>query len=370
MKKIIHILVIPQMTGCQQITYDILTCLPSDTYDKYVMCSGPIPQNFKDIFEKNNITLIESKNLVREISFKDIYAFFELYSFFKKNRFDIVHTNSTKPGIIARIAAKLAGHKYVFHTVHGIAFHPFVSLPKRGIFYLLELFSCLFGDLNITVHKCYLKYYPKWLIKSKCIYNGVDFNKLEVKPNIRNTLCVAFFARLDEQKAPLIYIEIINKLINNYNLKNIRYLLAGTGELMPQCQQLIEEYSLSNHIEISGWISNKSVFLNQVDLLIQPSRWEAFGLNIVEAAHFCIPAITSKVEGLPEVVLDGKTGFTCDVNNIEQFSTRAAHLLKNPEILSAMGSNAKEYVNSNFSLELMTQNYINLYDSININRAL
>ncbi|SQH15825.1 Uncharacterised protein [Providencia heimbachae] len=52
MKKIIHILVIPQMTGCQQITYDILTSLPSDSYDKYVMCSGPIPQHFRDILKK------------------------------------------------------------------------------------------------------------------------------------------------------------------------------------------------------------------------------------------------------------------------------------------------------------------------------
>ncbi len=365
MKKIIHILVIPQMTGCQQITYDILTSLPSDSYDKYVMCSGPIPQNFRDIFEKNNITLIESKNLTREISLKDIYAFFELYFFFKKNKFDIVHTNSTKPGIIARVAAKLAGHKYVIHTVHGIAFHSFISMPKRVTFYFLELFSCLFGSLNITVNKYYLKYYPKWLIKSKCIYNGVNFDKLEVKPNKKSEPCVAFFARLDEQKAPLIYIEIINKLINDYNLKNVRYILAGTGELMPQCHQLIKEYSLSDYIEVSGWISNKSEFLNQIDLLIQPSRWEAFGLNIVEAAYFSIPTIASKVEGLPEVVIDGKTGFTCDVNNIEEFSKRAAYLLENPEILSTMGNNAKEYVNSNFGIQLMTQNYIDLYNNIN-----
>ncbi|OAT51425.1 glycosyltransferase [Providencia heimbachae ATCC 35613] len=232
------------------------------------------------------------------------------------------------------------------------------------------MFSCLFGNLNITVNKCYLKYYPKWLIKSKCIYNGVNFDQLEVKKNNKNKLCVAFFARLDEQKAPLIYIEIINKLINSYNLKNIRYLLAGTGDLMPQCQQLIKKYSLSSYIEISGWISDKSEFLNQVDLLVQPSRWEAFGLNIVEAAHFSIPAITSKVEGLPEVVLNGKTGFTCDVNNIEEFSKCAAYLLENPEILSIMGNNAREYVNNNFSLQLMTQNYINLYDNINENHTL
>ncbi|MCL0009297.1 glycosyltransferase [Providencia rettgeri] len=134
---------------------------------------------------------------------------------------------------------------------------------------------------------------------------------------------------------------------------------------MSQCHQLIKEYSLSDYIEVSGWISNKSEFLNQIDLLIQPSRWEAFGLNIVEAAYFSIPTIASKVEGLPEVVIDGKTGFTCDVNNIEEFSKRAAYLLENPEILSTMGNNAREYVNSNFGIQLMTQNYIDLYNNIN-----
>lgn len=364
MKKIIHILVAPQMAGSQQIAYDILTNLPSNTYDKYIMCSGPVPENFRNKFEKHGITIIESKYLTREISTKDIYSFFELLSFFRKNKFDIIHPHSTKPGIIARIAARLTGHKKIIHTVHGIAFHSFTPRLKRKLFYFLELFSCFFGSLNITVNKYYLQYYPNWIINSTCIYNGVDFSKLNVRKKESSKLCVAFFARLDDQKAPLNYIKIVNKLIHDYNMKNIRFLLAGTGELMPQCKELIDEYSLSNSIEVTGWINDKSEFFNQVDLLIQPSRWEAFGLNIIEAAHFAIPAITSTVEGLPEVVIDGKTGFTCKVDDIDEFSSKSAYLLKNRSILSALGENAKKNANNKFDINLMTENYIEVYENI------
>lgn len=353
------------MTGCQQITYDILKNLP-DNYDKYIMCSGPISAEFRQVFEKANISIIESKYLSRDISLKDVFALYELFVFFRKNKFDIIHTNSTKPGVIARIAAKVAGNENIIHTVHGIAFHSFISLPKRALFYCLELLSCMFGTMNVTVNKFYLKSYPKFIIKSLCIYNGVDFKGLDANIKIKNKkqVCVAFFARLDAQKAPLTYIEVVNKLVLHYKFENIRFVLAGDGELMPQCMKLIEKYSLTKNIEVLGWIKNKSDFFKEVDILVQPSHWEAFGLNIVEAAHFSIPAVTSNVEGLPEVIIDGKTGFTCCVDDIDEFAKKIALLINDPHLLLEMGKNARNHVHENFNIERMLNDYIRLYDSV------
>lgn len=364
MKKILHVVVKPQMAGSQQIAYDILRKLPSD-YDKYILCSGPIPDDFRKQFEQNHISIIELKNLNRDISKKDIIAFYELYRFFKKNRFDIIHTNATKPGILARIAARLAGNRNILHTVHGVAFHKFVSFPKRIVFYSLELFACLFGTLNITVNNNYLKYYPRYLTKTICIYNGVDFETFKtVEPKKRTHVNVAFFARLDEQKAPLVFIEIVKKLVLDYELKNVRFIIGGNGELLPQCLQLISDYSLKNHIELTGWVDDKSAFLNEIDVIVQPSHWEAFGLNIVEAAHFSIPAVTSNVEGLPEVVVDGKTGFTCEVDDIDAFSDKIALLVNDPKLRTQMGQNARKYVHERFDIQKMYNQYFDIYEKI------
>ncbi|MCZ9036184.1 glycosyltransferase family 4 protein [Escherichia albertii] len=367
MIKIIHVFVTPQMTGCQQVIYDILRNLPCD-YEKYIMCSGPVSAEFRSLFEKHGISVIESKYLCRDISFKDLLALFELFFFFRKNKFDIIHTNSTKPGVIARIAAKISGNKNVIHTVHGISFHPYLSRPKRMLFYFLELLSCVFGSINITVNKFYLKFYPRFIIKSSCIYNGVDFACLDANSKTKNRInkqvCVAFLARLDVQKAPLTYIEIVNKLVHDYKFENVRFILAGNGELMPQCIKLIEEYSLTKYIDVLGWVKNKSDFFNEVDILVQPSYWEAFGLNIVEAAHFSIPTVASNVEGLPEVIINEKTGFTCDVDDINDFSKKIALLINDPHLLSKMGDNAKKHVHAKFNITDMVDNYIKLYENV------
>ncbi|MGL9735341.1 MAG: glycosyltransferase [Symbiopectobacterium sp.] len=87
------------------------------------------------------MTVLFVKSLRREIGCLDINATCELFHLFKKNKFDIIHTNSTKPGIIARLSAKMAVCDYVIHSVHGIAFHKIEIPTKRIFYYLIECFS-------------------------------------------------------------------------------------------------------------------------------------------------------------------------------------------------------------------------------------
>ena len=79
-------------------------------------------------FEKAGVKVFLLDELKREICWSDITAFRKIYSLCKREKFDIVHTNSTKPGIVGRIAATLAGVPFVVHTVHGLAFHRFLKL--------------------------------------------------------------------------------------------------------------------------------------------------------------------------------------------------------------------------------------------------
>lgn len=327
------------------------------------MFSAPISSSFRGLFDSKGIKVHETFFLRRNISKNDVYAFFELIRFFKKNKFDIVHTNSTKPGVVARIAARIAGCKNVVHTVHGIAYHEFETKPKRIIYYLLELVSCLFGKVNITVNNSYLKYYPTCITKSFCIYNGVDFNKLNKLNIAKSYISVGFFARLDEQKAPDIFIRVVNVLIQR-GVKNVRFVLAGDGEQLTQCKELMTELGLDDKIEILGWINDKSQFLSSVDILLHPSRWEAFGLSVVEAAFFEIPTVASNVEGLPEVIIDGETGFICEVDNVTDFADRTYQLITDDVLRCKMGAQANKYVMGKFNLEKMIFNYDALYKKI------
>lgn len=361
--KIAHVQVKPILSGAQQVSYDILASLSSERYKLYIICSD-FDENSAEFIEKFksiNVEIINIPMLKRQLGFHDVKCFFELYSLFRKYDFDIIHTNSTKPAILARVAARLAGCKKIIHTVHGIAFHKHISLLKRFIFYFAELFSLYFGHVNISVNKIYGKYYP--LSNTTTVYNGIDFSNLNFNKTKLNTGSVhfAFFARLDEQKNPLDFIRAIFLLKNEGFLNDkLSFSIAGDGELKEECELLIKEYNLQHYVKMVGWVNDKSAFFNTVDVLCQPSKWEAFGLVFIEAAFFEIPSIATNVEGIPEVVLDGITGLLCDTNAIS-LKNCMIKFIENPNLIMEFGTKARVRAINEFNKQRMINQYTSIY---------
>lgn len=362
--KLVHVQVIPKMSGVQQISLDIFDGLRDKEIQKFVICGENDNQNeieqFIERFKACGVDVIIVPSLRRNIGLHDYICFKELYKIFKKHKFDVVHTNSTKPGIIARIAARCAGVPNIVHTVHGIAFHKEEGLSKRCFYYLIENFATLFGHHNITVNKFYTSYYP--LVKSKVIYNGIDYSKFSPIPkNKKDKIHFAFFARLDEQKNPLEFIKAVKIVYDNVSFGHLaRFTLAGHGELYEECKKLISHLHLDNIIAMPGWIKDKDTFLNDVDVLCQPSKWEAFGLVFVEAANFSIPSVARAVEGVPEVIIDGHSGilYTGDEKELAQ---AMLIFLEKPSLISEYGINAKNYAYKMFDKERMVKQYAEVY---------
>ena len=363
--KIAHVVVSSELAGAQQISLDILSSITNKNIKKYIIC-GELSEGSKDFisaFEQANVEIISIPKLKRSIGFNDISVFLLLYKLFKKHHFDIVHTNSTKPAIVARIAAKLAGIKNVIHTVHGIAFHKRVSPPVRIIYWVMEYFSALFGDFNVSVNCFYKKYYP--FINTPVIHNGVDFKKLTYNKNkIEGCINFAFIARLDEQKNPIEFLTAAKIFLGGYNSsKKIKFTLAGNGPLMNDCLEYIRDNELGDFVEVKGWVRNKSDFYSCVDVLCQPSEWEAFGLVFVEAAYFEIPSMAKAVEGIPEVIDSQRTGFTYN-GGAEAMSELMLRYAENPALIKEHGEAAKKNAQDKFSIEIMTDKYKKLYNII------
>lgn len=362
--KIAHVQVIPKLSGVQQISLDILKSIKNENIQKYIICGENIKFSFKEAFENAGVEIITIPSLRRDIGFHDLICFFKLISIFRKYKFDIVHTNSTKPGIIARIAAKIAGIKKIIHTVHGIAFHKHAGFVTRFIYIILENFATLFGNVNISVNKNYVKYYP--FVKTKVIYNGVNFTDLNpVRQNRRNlSKCIhfAFLGRLDEQKNPLQFIRAAKIVLDNINDQSrVSFTLAGGGELESDCKNLIDRLAIQDKVAMLGWITDKDSFFNSIDVLCQPSRWEAFGLVFVEASYYSIPSIATSVEGIPEVIKDGFSGLLYHGDEFELSQCMMSYI-NTPEEILIMGDNAKKYSCHHFNKKRMIDEYFKIYD--------
>ena len=178
--KIIHLQVIPKLSGVQKESLEIMKHLPDDRYDKYVLFGESTAFGDKQAcieqFERAGVNVIIFPLMKREISLNDLKALIALYHLFKKEHFDIVHTNSTKPGFVGRIAAKLAKVPYVIHTVHGLAFHRGLKFYVWIFYWACEMVASLFCDKIVLVNHYYERYFRMFKHKVEVIYNGIDYS--------------------------------------------------------------------------------------------------------------------------------------------------------------------------------------------------
>ncbi|MEZ9512691.1 glycosyltransferase family 4 protein [Vibrio breoganii] len=366
-KKIIHVQVLPKMSGVQKVSFDILKNLP-ENYEKYILFGGELGRNeeLEKRFNDINVEVIYLDELRRDVGLHDLAAFKQLYYHFKTNKYDIVHTNSSKPAIIARIAAKLSGVNFVVHTIHGIAFHKYEKSIKRLVYWSAEYFSSLFGDKLISVNRGYLSYFP--LIKNKTvIYNAIEENVENEKSHLKdnNIFTVGFLSRLDTQKDPLTLLKAVKCIKDKGKYKNkIKFIFGGDGELKDECISYVNEFELEEYVTFIGWVSSdtKSSFYQSIDVFCLPSIYEAFGLVLLEAAQFSKTIIASNVEGIPEVVTDGETGLLFDAKNYELLASKILLLYNDPKLLTVLSNNASLELPKKFDFKSTIEAYIKVYD--------
>lgn len=363
--KILHIQVFPKLSGVQKVSLEIFKRLP-ENFDKYILFSGNT--EYGDIsecqkaFEETGAKVIFSDKLKREISLDDLAALKEIQDICKREKFDIVHTNSTKPGIVGRIGATLAGVPFVVHTIHGLAFHKFVKPHKWAFYWMCEMFASLFCDHITMVNSYYMKYFGWCKRKISVIYNGLrfkDFPVTETEPRTDGMTRILFVGRLDIPKNPLFLMEVSKRICEKY--PNVSFTIVGNGEFYEECKEFKQTHGL-DRVSFEGWQSNVHKFYRTHDILVVPSIYEAFGLIFLEAGYYSLPSVATNVEGIPEVIEDGKTGFLSDPKDIESFQANLERLIESPQLRKAMGKAARERVTSLFDSDKMAAKYIDLYN--------
>lgn len=361
--KILHVQVLPKMSGAQKVSYEILKKLP-ESYEKWILFSTSEAKGDREAcikaFEEIGVKVVFMESLRREIGPWDVKAFKELYKFFKKEKFDIVHTNSTKPGIIGRIAAKLSGVPLVVHTVHGLAFHKLIKFPLWQFYYLCEFFSSFFCHKIVVVNKFYVKYLKFFKKKTITIYNGLEFGQIKDSTPDYQKKRVLFVGRLDTPKNPIMLLQAA-KIVHSID-PEVKFTLVGDGDLMKDCKNFVKENNQEGYVELAGWQTDVYKYYNSHSLFACPSVYEAFGLMFCEASYSKLPIVTTNVEGIPEVVKHGETGLLSDSGDVKTFAENILKLTSNPELSKELGENGFKWVMSQFDSSKMVNDYIKLYE--------
>lgn len=261
-------------------------------------------------------------------------------------RYHIHHIHAhfgTNPTEVAALVAILTGSIYSF-TVHGPEEFDkvfSVHLPakiERAAFVVAISSYCRSQLLRITRHE-------EWS-KIKTIHCGLDqefCNLLEERPPVGNKLvCVG---RLNEQKGQILLVEAVAELVEEF--PDLKLVLVGDGELRPVLEALIAQYSLEGVISITGWATAAQVKqqLLSARALLLPSFAEGLPVVIMEAMAMQRPVLTTIIAGIPELVIDGETGWLFAAGAKEDLKSAVRSCLTtSTEKLQRMGYAARKRV--------------------------
>ena len=182
--------------------------------------------------------------------------------------------------------------------------------------------------------------------------------------NMTSTVTLGFVKHLRVQYGPEHLIRAMEMIVRQY--PQTRLLMAGSGELRSQLEELTGQLGLTRNISFLGAVEHRQVpeLLKNVDIFVMPSIREGFGVAAVEAQAMEIPVVAMKVGGIPEVVRDGITGILVEPRNPEQLARAIIELIENPEKRKEMGKEGRKYVLSHYRWEDNAALMDDLYKSV------
>lgn len=378
--KICHIITLLELGGAQQNT---LYCTRRHDREKYkvglIAGSGGFLDTEARGLPDTDVFLLDS--LRHPISpLRDIIALVRIAFLLKREGVSLVHTHSSKAGILGRWAAWLARVPVRIHTVHGWSFNDFHPPLKRRLFTLLERMTAPITQKLVTVSMADLRKGIDRKIASEdrytVIHSGMNLEefrqarcsdpaskKAELGLDASRPV-VGMVACLKNQKAPLDFVEAAQKV--SEKLPEVQFLLVGDGILRDRIERKILDDGLASRVKLPGWRRDVPEIMNAMDVVVLTSLWE--GLPRVIPQAFCCgkPVVATAVDGSVEVVQDGKNGFLVPPGDVDAMANRIVTLVEDEDLRKTMSKEAAKTIDleSDFNQAVMLKNLEELYEQL------
>lgn len=331
-----------------------------------------------------NLNIIDIP-LERKISLcKDFWALWSLYLIFRSNHFESVHSITPKAGLLSGFAALVAGIPHRIHTFTGqvwVTKTGMYSIFLKYIDYLISRFAnIVFADSDSQV---------KFLIKKSVIesnkisvlgsgsISGVDISRFRPNKVAREN----YRSQLSANEDSCIFL-FVGRICRD---KGIHDLLSAFNELCPDnptallwivgpdeegvTEQLCRNYSdIASRVKWLGPSFTPEHYMAAADVLVLPSYREGFGSVIIEAAASGIPAISYRVDGVVDAVLDGITGQLVNPGDVNELSKKMQTMLVDCKMRLALGLAAKKRVILSYSSDNVTLQWVNFYKNLLLDR--
>ncbi|MEJ2731346.1 MAG: glycosyltransferase family 4 protein [Deltaproteobacteria bacterium] len=390
MIKIIHIITRLDMGGSAQNT--LLSCKRlSGKYETVLVhglsCESRMTDLEKRIIEDGvkevkaqGVKVIALTSMVRSIRpVKDFKALLSLTWLIFKEKPDIVHTHSSKAGILGRLAAKIAGVPNIIHTPHGHVFYGHFGPFASRIFMWVEKIFSRFTDRMVALTDGEKNDYINLSVcpseKLLKIHSGVDVNRfmqtngnrVEKRRSLgldQNEAVIGFVGWLLPIKGPDYLLKAMDDVWQVH--QDASLVLVGKGDMDVDLRAEALKKNANGKIKFLGWREDIDEIMPLFDMLVLPSLNEGMGRVLVEAMAAGKPVVASRVGGIPNLVRDGETGYLVPPADEKALANGIKKLLDDPVKAKQMGLRGREHCRQ-FSLEAMIEKLDALYNNLTTN---
>jgi glycosyltransferase involved in cell wall biosynthesis len=336
--------------------------------------------NLHDAARAQGVNLILTPHLIRSIRpLTDLRALVELTRFIRAGRYHVVHTHATKAGIIGRLAARLAGAPVVIHTLHGLVFHDYQNAHVNRIYIALKRFCARFTDHMIAVSDATAKGALGAGIgdpaRLEIIFSGMELapfltadERLERNALRRrfglpaNAPVVGKVGRLFPLKGHAQFLEAAAKI--HAERPDVHFLLVGNGILRADLEAEVAARGLAPVVHFAGLIPPAEVpaAIAAMDVVVHTSLREGIARVLPQALAVGRPVVTFALDGAPEVIEDGKSGYLLPPLDAAGIAARVLALLADPELRRTMAAYGRAFVEREFPVEHMVERIDAVYE--------
>lgn len=342
-KKVLFLITKSNWGGAQRYVYDLATGLDQTRYEPVVALGGN--GTLVEMLAHAGIRVISIASLERDVSLKKEWAFFkELWSIIRQERPHILHVNSSKAGAVGTLVGRLALVKRVIFTAHGWAFNEDRPLSQRLIIKAVHYMTVLCSHKTIAVSNAIMHQmnWPFATNKMKVLHPGRVIGVMYEQAQAREKI-VDFFPRLRDHLSdpwiitiaelhPIKQLTVLVAAMKHVSaaFPTARCIIIGEGQERGNLESQIKAHNLNDTVFLAGSITEAARFLKAASLFVLPSRSEAYGYVLHEAALAHVPIIATSVGGIPDIVSSPEEGILITSGDTQQLSAAIIDSLNNP----------------------------------------
>lgn len=338
--------------------------------------------------EKLGISYVTIPEMGRSISpLKDLQAYTKLKQLIRDFKPDVVHTHAAKPGALGRLAASACGVPAIVHTYHGHVFHSYFNKLTSSFYINTERFLASKSSAIVAISEAQKKELVEDFKiapagKFRVIPLGLDLDRFQQQVAEKrrafrdefgldeDTIAIGIIGRLVPVKNHSLFLQAIHHVLQN-STRKIKAFIIGDGETRADLEKgaaalgipfSVQTDTVHPHpLVFTSWRSDVDTINAGLDIVTLTSFNEGTPVSLIEAQAANKPIVSTRVGGIGDIVVEGKTALLADLSDPELFCRHLLQLVQDDDLRQTLGSNSQTYVMQRFSYQRLMGDMAELY---------